>query len=82
MISTTSSNANINLRPHGTGKVVMDNLSIDGETGTIATDSSNQDITLTPHGTGTVVASSFQVGTGNDLLSLTTGTGGSGALRS
>lgn len=78
LISTTSSNANINLRPHGTGKVVMDNLSIDGETGTIATDSSNQDITLTPHGTGTVVASSFQVGTGNDLLSLTTGTGGSG----
>ena len=78
LISTTSSNANINLRPHGTGKVVMDNLSIDGETGTIATDSSNQDITLTPHGTGTVVASSFQVGTGNDLLTLTTGTGGSG----
>ena len=78
LISTTSSNANINLRPHGTGKVVMDNLSIDGETGTISTDSSNQDITLTPHGTGTVVASSFQVGTGNDLLSLTTGTGGSG----
>tara|TARA_B100000700_G_C15039476_1_gene854594 strand:+ start:762 stop:3353 length:2592 start_codon:yes stop_codon:yes gene_type:complete len=78
LISTGSSNADINLRPHGTGKVVMDNVSIDGESGVIATDSSNQNITLTPHGTGTVITNDIQIGTGNDLLQIT-GTGGNGA---
>ena len=77
LISTASSNTNINLRPHGTGKVVMDNMSFDGEGGIIATDSSNQNITLTPHGTGTVITNDIQIGTGNDLLQITA-TGGNG----
>lgn len=77
LISTAASNTNINLRPHGTGKVVMDNMSFDGESGIIATDSSNQNITLTPHGTGTVITNDIQIGTGNDLLQITA-TGGNG----
>ena len=77
LISTAASNTNINLRPHGTGKVVMDNMSFDGEGGIIATDSSNQNITLTPHGTGTVITNDIQIGTGNDLLQITA-TGGNG----
>ncbi len=51
-ISSNGSNANINIDPQGTGKVVINNLSIDGELGNITSDSSNMDITVTPHGTG------------------------------
>ena len=61
LISTASSNADIQILPHGLGKVVFQNISIDGELGIITTDSSNQDLTLTPNGTGKVVISSLDV---------------------
>ena len=51
-IASNGSNADINITPQGTGKVVINNLSIDGELGNITSDSSNMDITVTPHGTG------------------------------
>ena len=51
-IASNGSNADINITPQGTGKVVVNNLSIDGELGNITSDSSNMDITITPHGTG------------------------------
>ena len=51
-IAINGSNADINITPQGTGKVVINNLSIDGELGNITSDSSNMDITVTPHGTG------------------------------
>ncbi len=53
-IVSNGSNANINIDPQGTGKVVMNNLSIAGETGTITTDSSNMAITFDTHGTGDI----------------------------
>ena len=49
---SSASNGDIELLPSGTGKVVINNLSIDGELGDITSDSSNMDITVTPHGTG------------------------------
>ena len=51
-IASNGSNADINITPQGTGKVVINNLSIDGELGNITSHSSNMDITVTPHGTG------------------------------
>ncbi len=51
-IASNGSNADINIIPQGAGKVVINNLSIDGELGDITSDSSNMDITVTPHGTG------------------------------
>ena len=51
-IASNGSNADINITPQGTGKVVINNLSIDGELENITSDSSNMDITVTPHGTG------------------------------
>ena len=53
-IASNGSNADINITPQGTGKVVINNLSIDGELGNITTNSSNMDISLTPHGTGSI----------------------------
>jgi hypothetical protein len=53
-IVSNGSNANINIDPQGTGKVVINNLSIAGETGTITTDSSNMAITFDTHGTGDI----------------------------
>ena len=64
LISTASSNADIQILPHGLGKVVFQNISIDGELGIITTDSSNQDLTLTPNGTGKVVVTSLEVADG------------------
>ena len=40
LISTASSNADINITPHGTGKVVMDRIAFDD--GTISTTGSNE----------------------------------------
>ena len=64
LISTASSNADIQISPHGLGKVVIQNMSIDGEQGIITTDSSNQDLKLTPNGTGKVVITSLEVADG------------------
>ena len=56
-IASNGSNADVNITPQGTGKVIVNNLSIDGELGNIISSSSNMDITFTPHGTGSVVVS-------------------------
>jgi hypothetical protein len=53
-ITTDASNADIFITPHGTGKIIMDTLSINGELGIIETTESNTPIQLLPHGTGTV----------------------------
>ena len=66
-IASNGSNADINITPQGTGKVVINNLSIDGELGNITTDSSNMDISLTPHGTGGIrIPDDIQLHFGNE----------------
>ena len=66
-IASNGSNADINITPQGTGKVVINNLSIDGELRNITTDSSNMDITLTPHGTGGIrIPDDIQLHFGNE----------------
>ena len=52
VISSTNTNGNITLTPHGTGVVTTDNLSFDANT--IATTNSNGNLTLAPNGTGKV----------------------------
>ena len=59
-IASNGSNADVNITPQGTGKVIVNNLSIDGELGNIISSSSNMDITFTPHGTGSVVISQIK----------------------
>lgn len=50
---TTSTDTDLNLNPNGTGAVITDNLSLDGNT--IASNDTNGDINLSPNGTGSVV---------------------------
>jgi hypothetical protein len=59
-IASNGSNADVNITPQGTGKVIVNNLSIDGELGNIISSASNMDITFTPHGTGSVVISQIK----------------------
>ena len=57
-LTTSASNGDLNLTPHGTGTVVVtgdldvDNINIDGNT--ISSTDTNGDINITPNGTGTV----------------------------
>ena len=48
-IKTVASNANIEITPHGTGKVVLDRIQIDDNT--IQTTESNANLELIPNGT-------------------------------
>ena len=52
-ITTGSSNADINITPHGTGTVIMDRVTIDDNT--ISANVSNADLELFGNGTGGVV---------------------------
>ena len=47
------SNANLHLRPNGTGSVVIDNVKI--QNSTISSSASNEDLTLDANGTGKVI---------------------------
>jgi len=51
-IKTVASNANIEITPHGTGKVVLDRIQIDDNT--IQTTESNANLELIPNGTGEI----------------------------
>ena len=51
-ITTTTSNANLELRANGTGAIVLEDLTVNQTT--ISSVNNNQDITLTPTGTGVV----------------------------
>ena len=73
-------NQNLVLGTAGTGKVIIDNMSFDGEQGIIATDSSNQDITLTPNGSGKVSISGIKYPTSDGSADQVLRTDGSGNL--
>ena len=66
---SSSSNADINLAPGGTGSVVIDNLTIDSNINitdnAIKTTQSNSDLVLQPSGTGSVVISSADINGGS-----------------
>jgi hypothetical protein len=61
-IISSTSNADIRLEPGGTGAVIIDNLTVDGNVNItdneITTTQSNSDLVLTPAGTGSVVITS------------------------
>ena len=77
-IVTVGSNQDIIVRPSGTGRFVIDNIAIQGDSGLITTESSNMNLTVNPHGTGIVVVNATtQFGEGNDLLQIAP-TGGNG----
>ena len=66
LIKTSSSNANIEITPHGTGSVVIPKIEVGtggdlleltatgGDGPSIKTTSSNSDINIVPHGTGNI----------------------------
>jgi len=64
----TSSNADLNLTPGGTGSVVVSNLTIDGNVNltdnVIKTTQSNSDLVLSPAGTGQVVIAKADINSG------------------
>ena len=53
-IVSNGSNADINIEPQGTGKVVINNISIDGELGNITTDASAMGLTIDTNGAGDI----------------------------
>jgi hypothetical protein len=75
----SSSNADINLTPGGTGSVVISNLTVDSNINitdnVIKTTQSNSDLVLTPSGTGQVVIAKADINSGtidNTVIGATT----------
>jgi hypothetical protein len=79
-LTTSASNGDLNITPHGTGSVVItgdldvDNININGNT--ISSTDTNGDISITPNGTGKVNISG---GALQDTVNLTSTDTGSGA---
>ena len=83
-ITTGSSNADINITPHGTGTVVMDRITIDDNT--ISANVSNADLELFGNGTGGVVIDQLkfegtEIRTTESNADLTLQPSGSGAVK-
>jgi hypothetical protein len=60
-ISSTATNANLNLTPNGTGVVAAPSLSLTGATPTISSTASNGNLNLAPNGSGIVAAPSLSL---------------------
>jgi hypothetical protein len=80
----TSSNADLNIIPGGTGSVIIDNLTIDSNINitdnNIKTTQSNSDLVLTPSGTGSVIIPKVDINSGtidNTVIGATTPVAGS-----
>jgi len=72
------SNANLHLRPNGTGSVVIDNVKI--QNSTISSSASNEDLTLDANGTGKVIIEGLTYPTADGSANQFLKTNGSGVL--